>query len=167
MTKERASIDKLTPGRYILATSAALTPKNKSALAAIIGPALLGPGDILGLDDLNALLCKYPDIERAHQRLWTTSSTVFEAIVTEIVDQALGKVLSAPSVLSHWLQAPGVVTQHSRRAVQAKVASAYSRFVGRRRNSAFAIRRDHHLSTSPDRALRASEVPFPVSALCA
>ncbi len=125
MAKERALIDRLAPKRYILATSAALTPKNKAVLADIIGPALLGSGDIFGPDDLNALLRKYPEIERAHQKLWATSSAVFETVVTEIVDRALGRVLNASSSTNNRLQAPAVVTQHARRAVQAKVASAH------------------------------------------
>lgn len=37
MTKERQSIDRLAPARYILVTSARVTPKNKNALAQIIG----------------------------------------------------------------------------------------------------------------------------------
>lgn len=65
MTKERQSIDRLAPSRYILVTSAPLTPKNKNALAEIIGPSLRTPGDIFGPGDLNALLRKYPDIEKA------------------------------------------------------------------------------------------------------
>src|SRR5260370_1332589 len=56
MARERQSIDRLQPKRYILVTSAPLTPKNKSVLGAIIGPALQTPGDILGPGDLNALL---------------------------------------------------------------------------------------------------------------
>ena len=46
MTKERQSIDRLAPARYILVTSARLTPKNKNALAQIIGPSLQTAGDI-------------------------------------------------------------------------------------------------------------------------
>jgi Restriction endonuclease len=44
MTKERQSIDRLAPTRYILVTSAPLTPKNKTVLAEIIGPSLQTPG---------------------------------------------------------------------------------------------------------------------------
>ena len=62
MKSERTAIDGLAPSRYILVTSASLTPKNNTALAEIVGPALQGPGDIFGPGDLNALLRKYPDI---------------------------------------------------------------------------------------------------------
>jgi hypothetical protein len=60
-TKERQSIDRLAPARYILVTFARVTPKNKNALAQIIGPSLQTAGDIFGPGDLNALLRKYPD----------------------------------------------------------------------------------------------------------
>ena len=92
MTKERQSIDRLAPTRYILVTSAPLTPKNKNALAEIIGPSLQTPGDIFGPGDLNALLRKYPDIEKAHQKLWAQSTSVLQTVVTE----AVGKALSRP-----------------------------------------------------------------------
>jgi hypothetical protein len=100
MKQERASIDALQPKRYILATSAALTPANKTTLAAFVGPALLGPGDIFGPQDLVALLRKYPDIETAHQRLWAQSSAVLKALVTDAVADALPKPSRVPPVLA-------------------------------------------------------------------
>src|SRR6516225_3086045 len=48
MTKQRLSIDRVAQTRYILVTSAPLTPKNKNALAEIVGPSLRTPGDIFG-----------------------------------------------------------------------------------------------------------------------
>jgi hypothetical protein len=48
MKQERSVIDALNPERYVLATSAALTPANKTQIAAAIGPALQSPGDIFG-----------------------------------------------------------------------------------------------------------------------
>jgi tetratricopeptide (TPR) repeat protein len=89
MKKERATIDALQAKRYILATSTPLTPKNKIALAEIIGPALLSPGDIFGPDDLNALLRKYPDVEISHPKLWGQSTAVLTAVVTGAVTDAL------------------------------------------------------------------------------
>lgn len=80
MKRERAAIDRLAPERYVLVTSASLTPKNKAALAEIIGPSLQGPGDIFGPGDLNALLRKYSDIEKAHTKLWAQSTRVSERI---------------------------------------------------------------------------------------
>ena len=66
-------------------TSAPVTPKNKNTLAEIIGPSLQTSGDIFGPGDLNALLRKYPDIEKAHQKLWAQSTSVLKTVVTEAV----------------------------------------------------------------------------------
>ncbi|MGX1400080.1 hypothetical protein AB7M70_009489 [Bradyrhizobium japonicum] len=103
IAKERLSIDRLAATRYILVTSAPLTPKNKNALAQIIGPSLQTPGDIFGPGDLNALLRKYPDIEKAHQKLWAQSTSVLETVVTEAVGKALSKPGVVPAVLAKLL----------------------------------------------------------------
>ena len=100
MKKERPSIDALQAKRYILATSTPLTPKNKSALAEIIGPSLLTHGDIFGPDDLNALLRKYPDIETSHAKLWGRSTAVLKAVVTAAMAEALPKRTPVPPVLA-------------------------------------------------------------------
>jgi hypothetical protein len=81
MRKERASIDKLAPSRYVLATSRPLTPANKASLSREIGPALLSESDILGPDDLGALLRKHPSIEKAHIKLWLSSAAVLDRVV--------------------------------------------------------------------------------------
>jgi hypothetical protein len=103
MARERPSINRLQPRRYILVTSAPLTPKNKGVLGEIIGPALQTPGDIFGPGDLNALLRKYPDIEKAHQKLWAHSTSVLETVVTDAVGKALAKPGAIPAVLASLL----------------------------------------------------------------
>lgn len=100
MKTERAAIDALQPKRYLLATSASLTPKSRDELAAIIGPALLTTGDIFGPEDLNGLLRKYPDFERAHQKLWAQSTAVLKAVVSEAVADAMPKSGPVPPVLA-------------------------------------------------------------------
>lgn len=107
MAKERASIDRLEPKRYLLTTSTPLTPKNKRALASIIGPALLSEGDLFGPDDLNSLLRKYPDIEKSHQKLWAQSTTVLEEVVAGAVKQAMARSTEVPSVLTNFLSPRG------------------------------------------------------------
>jgi len=100
MKQERSAIDALQPKRYILVTSAGLTPANKTQLAAIIGPALQNPGDIVGPQDLIALLRKYPDIEIAHQKLWGQSSAVLKTLISGAVADALPKPAPVPPVLA-------------------------------------------------------------------
>ncbi|RWG53005.1 MAG: toll/interleukin-1 receptor domain-containing protein [Mesorhizobium sp.] len=103
MKIERVAIDGLAPTRYILVTSASLTPKNKTALAEIVGPALQGPGDIFGPGDLNALLRKYPEIEKAHQKLWAQSTPVLKSLIKEAFEEALAKPGPVPPVLANLL----------------------------------------------------------------
>jgi hypothetical protein len=105
MTKERPSIDRLQAKRYILATSVPLTPGNKTSLAMIIGPTLISPGDIFGADDLAALLREFPEVERAHSKLWSGSTTMLETVVTDAVKKALAKP-GLPSVLARLLPTP-------------------------------------------------------------
>ena len=81
MKREHASITKLAPARYVLATSCPLTPPNKSELAGLIGPSLLSEADILGPGDLNALLRKYPEIAKSHIKLWLSDAAVLDRVV--------------------------------------------------------------------------------------
>jgi energy-coupling factor transporter ATP-binding protein EcfA2 len=81
MSRERGSIDRLKPCRYILVTSRPLTPRNKATLAEIIGSTLKSEADIFGPRDLNALLRKFPDIERANIKLWLSSTAVLDRVV--------------------------------------------------------------------------------------
>lgn len=95
MKKERVKIDELQPTRYILATSVALTPANKSRLEALIGPWLKCPGDILGKDDLNHLLALHPKVELAYEGLWQESAGILQKLVRDAVHDAF----PAPKVL--------------------------------------------------------------------
>ena len=81
MKRERAAIEKLSPCRYILATSRKLTPSNKRTLLDGIGHCVVNEGDIFGPDDLNALLRKYPEVEKSHIGLWLSSAAVLERVV--------------------------------------------------------------------------------------
>ena len=81
MKRERTSIDKLAPTRYMLATSCKFTPMSKRKLAALIGPSLKSEADILGPEDLNGLLRKYPEIEKAHIKLWLSGAGVLDRVV--------------------------------------------------------------------------------------
>ncbi|MGO7755300.1 hypothetical protein ACC817_08230 [Rhizobium ruizarguesonis] len=81
MARERLSIDRLHPDRYILSTSFKLTDKNKAALAQEIGPSLQGSGDIFGAADLNALLRKHPEIVKSHFKLWLSSTAMLERVL--------------------------------------------------------------------------------------
>ena len=65
----------------MLATSRPLTPPQKKELAALIGPSLQNEDDIIGAEDLNGLIRKYPDIEKSHIKLWLSGVGVLERVV--------------------------------------------------------------------------------------
>lgn len=81
MREERASIDRLSPLRYLLSTSRPLTPPQKSQLADIIGPSLKKLDDVYSAGDLNGLLREHPRVEKAHIKLWLSSTTVLERVL--------------------------------------------------------------------------------------
>lgn len=81
IASEVEKVRALEPKRYILATSAPLTPRRKNDLLALLTPYCRDPADILGLDDINNLLSRHPDVERHHHKLWLTSLAVLERVL--------------------------------------------------------------------------------------
>jgi adenylate kinase family enzyme len=79
--EELPKIMRLNPRRYILATSVELSSLNKQNLKNLLGQYCLTTADILGRDDLNSILRKYPRIERRHFKLWLTSVTVLKRVL--------------------------------------------------------------------------------------
>jgi hypothetical protein len=78
---ERPKIERLNPTRYVVATAVGLTPGNKDEIADVLAPYVLNTGDILGADDLEGLLARYPAIERANFKLWLTSTAVLDRVL--------------------------------------------------------------------------------------
>lgn len=76
--KECKKVAKLGPKRYILVTSVDLTAANKSELRGILAPYVLTDSDIYGASDIDALLKRHPSVERAHYKLWLTSTEVLD-----------------------------------------------------------------------------------------
>lgn len=64
-----------------MATSCSITPPNKAELKSILGPTVLNDSDIKGPGDLNGLLRSFPDIEKAHIKLWLSSAAMLERLV--------------------------------------------------------------------------------------
>ena len=81
MKREKEAINKLKPSRYILVTSHPLTPNKKKKIVEVVGSELISEGDIFGPQDLNALIRKFPELEKAHIKLWLTSAGVLERII--------------------------------------------------------------------------------------
>lgn len=79
--EERIKALRLAPSRYVLATSVALSPSRKDDLvAAMEGVPLVG-SDIVGQEDLNAILRAHPELVRRHFKLWLSSTAVLERIL--------------------------------------------------------------------------------------
>lgn len=80
-TQELPKVSKLKPNRYIIATSAKLTPHRKSEIALLFDGYCQSENDVFGQDDLNGLLVNYPDIEQKNFKLWLTSKAVLDKII--------------------------------------------------------------------------------------
>lgn len=69
---ERPKLDRLKPGRYILATSVPLSRRNKDEISRVFAP-YLNVSDILGSEDLNYLLTRHRKVEERNYKLWLSS----------------------------------------------------------------------------------------------
>jgi len=69
------------PAQYTFVTSRRLTAANKAALLEVLNPLVGDEQQILGRDDLEALLRAHPKVERAHVKLWLRSVAPLEKIV--------------------------------------------------------------------------------------
>ncbi|KVL60307.1 hypothetical protein WT01_12260 [Burkholderia cepacia] len=78
---ELPKLQKLQPRRYVVVTSLPLSPANKDEIVELFRPFVLTTGDVLGADDLNGLLSRHPDIERANFKLWLTSTAVLDRVL--------------------------------------------------------------------------------------
>lgn len=102
LRKERATIDGISPSRYILSTSVSMTPTKKRKLMEIIGPSLLELSDIYGKEDLEALLRDNPDVLEAHPELWQASAIVLKTVLNRTLDERSRKV-QPPEILASLL----------------------------------------------------------------
>ena len=85
LEKEVKKVQLLKPQKYILSTSAGLSPSNKSTIMTMFTPYIKDTKDIYGRDDLNNLIGKHKDIEEKYYKLWLASSTVLQEIVNKDV----------------------------------------------------------------------------------
>jgi ABC-type cobalamin/Fe3+-siderophores transport system ATPase subunit len=79
--EEAPKIRTLAPPKYGLATSVPLSPNRKNEIMELFQPYIPDPGFVWGQADLNGLLRDHPEVERAHFKLWLSSTTVLDAII--------------------------------------------------------------------------------------
>lgn len=75
----------LRPGRYVLATSVELSRSAKDKLHELLKPFVRSPGDIYGKDDIDALLRQHEQVVKRHLRLWLTSASVLNSLLSKSV----------------------------------------------------------------------------------
>ncbi len=84
-TSEKDKLAKLKPNRYILVTSQALTLHNKEEIVKVMSPYIFSTTDIIDQIELNRLLGQHHQVEEDHYKLWFSSVTVFERILSNDV----------------------------------------------------------------------------------
>jgi hypothetical protein len=77
---ELPKVRKLSPDRYIFATSQSLTQAKKNQIVRLFAPFVLQTSDVYGREDLNNLLGKFKSVERDHIKLWFASSLLLERL---------------------------------------------------------------------------------------
>ncbi|PKL78968.1 MAG: hypothetical protein CVV25_09685 [Ignavibacteriae bacterium HGW-Ignavibacteriae-4] len=89
LKKEKEKVQKLKPERYILTTNASLSPGNKETIKELFKPYLKSNEDILGKEDLNNLLSKFPQVETSFYKLWLSSVDVLQRILnSQIINKS-------------------------------------------------------------------------------
>ena len=78
---ELPKIQRLAPTRYVVATSVSLTPGNKDEIVKVLQPFVLSVQDVIGAEDIEGLLIRHPEIERANFKLWLTSTSVLDRVL--------------------------------------------------------------------------------------
>ncbi|MBX7379820.1 nSTAND3 domain-containing NTPase [Clostridium chauvoei] len=78
---EVLKLNKIKCRRYMVITSKGLNPMEKDELLEILRPYCDKTSDILGKEDINNLLTKYPEVEKSNYKLWLTSTTLMDKIL--------------------------------------------------------------------------------------
>lgn len=112
LSLELARLPSLKPDRYIIATTASVTPATKQKLLKTFSPYIQATEDILGPEDIDGLINRHPNVELANPKLWMLSGAVVANLVhgsisrrTEAVIARLQDTLKAYVTTTHLLQA--------------------------------------------------------------
>lgn len=103
------NIRKLSPTRYIVATSLNLTPSAKDKLVEDLPGIPIVSGDIFSRSDLNNLLGKYPKVEQRHFKLWLHSTAMLSRIVASATyERSIGEVEQIKARVRVFVDTPAV-----------------------------------------------------------
>lgn len=78
---ELPKIKCLSPERYVVVTSVALSPANKDEILASLSPFILNVRDIYSAGDIDGLLGIHSHVLRANFKLWLTSTEVLDRVI--------------------------------------------------------------------------------------
>jgi hypothetical protein len=81
LRKEVAKVQRINPLRYMVATSQDLTIRKKQEIAGLFAGFIVSEDDIFGGQDIEALLRRYPNVERNHYKLWLGSTNLLSKII--------------------------------------------------------------------------------------
>ncbi len=100
---EFAKAKKLNTTRYILVTSAELSPDNKDKIYKESNGLIKNLSDIIGNEDLNNFIGKFPEIEKKHYKLWLSSINILEKIFhnqvnNSIIESSTNKILEIQKI---------------------------------------------------------------------
>lgn len=95
ITKERTKLQRLNPSGYRLITSCPLTPHRKAKLQAALHPWAQRPAEIIGRDELDAVLREYPDLIRRHVKLWLQDGEQLQAVLHRAEESASRDAIDA------------------------------------------------------------------------
>ncbi|MFI4990529.1 MAG: restriction endonuclease [Solirubrobacterales bacterium] len=93
------------PRRYMFVTSRRLTANNKAKLFSALAPYVRHEQDILGAEDLAALLRRYPSVERGHVKLWLRGSGTLDRIVNaDVLTRSTALLADIRTALPRYVQ---------------------------------------------------------------
>jgi len=78
---EFPKVRRLQPKRYVVVTSLGLSQADKGKIVRTMHPFIVSVSDVLGANDVEGLLARHPEIERANFKLWLTSTSVIERVL--------------------------------------------------------------------------------------
>lgn len=81
--EELPKVRSVDPRRYVLVTSARITPAWKTELVRAFEPYITSTEDVFGFDDIQALLRQHPNVVRRHLKLWLSDSEVLRAVINQ------------------------------------------------------------------------------------
>jgi adenylate kinase family enzyme len=81
LKKDVDKVKKLNPSKYIVMTSAPLSPPNKDEIIKLFLGYIKSTSDIIGGNEIQSQIIKHTDIERRYYKLWIGSTNVLQMIV--------------------------------------------------------------------------------------